>query len=120
MELANVFAIAYNESKQHFAGSSDYIYNSETESLRSAKNGKDFIVSLSDADAKAFNKAAQEQDSTVYSEDTNVGESGVGRFEVKEAFIDHLAGLSSWEHIAGGRFEKEVARAYDAQKTFDN
>lgn len=120
MELANVFAIAYNESKQHFAGSSDYIYNSETESLRSAKNGKDFIVSLSDADAEAFNKAAQEQGSTVYSEDTNVSESGVGRFEVKEAFIDHLAELSSWEHIAGGRFEKEVARAYDAQKTFDN
>ena len=27
MELANVFATAYDESKQHFANSPDYIYN---------------------------------------------------------------------------------------------
>lgn len=119
MDLANVFATAYSETKQHFSGSSDYIYNPENESLRLASSGKILVESLSDADSEAFNEAAQSKDSTVYSESTDIGESGVGRFQVREEFIDHLASLSSWEHIAGGRFDKEVARAYDRLKTMD-
>ena len=117
MELANVFATAYDESKQHFASSPDYIYNPDNESLRLASNGKVLVESLSSADTKAFNNATKDKNSRVYSEESDIGESGVGRFQVHEAFIDHLSTLSSWDHIAGGRFEREVTRAYDRLKT---
>lgn len=119
MDLANVFATAYDETKQHFASSSDYIYNPDNESLRLASSGKVLVESLSAADSKAFNDATTDKKSRVYSEATDIGESGIGRFQVHEEFIDHLASLSSWEHIAGGRFDKEVARAYDRLKTID-
>lgn len=119
MELASVFALAYDESKQHFSGNSDYIFNPDNESLRLASSGKVLVESLSEADMKAFNEASQAKESTVYSESKDIGEDGVGRFHVHEAFIEHLGSLSTWQDIAGGRFEKEVARAYDRLKTLD-
>lgn len=120
MQLAKVIAVAYNETKQYFKSSARYIYNPETETLRDAQTSEVFIESLTKADSKAFNDAAESQDYRVFSESTDINESGVGRFEVKESFIKHLASLPSWSDIAGGRFEKEVARAYDKEMTLNN
>ena len=117
MQLAKVLAIAYDETKQYFKSSARYIYNPDTETLRDAQTSTIFVESLTHADSKAFDNAAQSQDSRVFSETDDISNSGIGRFEVKEAFIRHLAELSSWKDIAGGRFEKEVARAYDKNMT---
>lgn len=119
MELANVFAIAYSESKQHFSQNKEYAYNPDTETLRLADNGELLIESLSKANEDAFNDAIKDQNSRVFSDEEQLGETGVGRFEVKEAFIKHLSNLSSWKHIAGGRFESEVIKAYDREKSYD-
>src|SRR5699024_2710086 len=93
MQLAKVIAVAYNETKQYFKSSARYIYNPETETLRDAQTSEVFIESLTKADSKAFNDAAESQDYRVFSESTDINESGVGRFEVKESFIKHLASL---------------------------
>lgn len=117
MQLGKVFAHAYDETKQHFKSNARYLYNPETETLRDAESSQIFIQNLSEADGKAFDEAAKSHDTRVFSEVDEVAEAGIGRFEVKEAFIKHLASLSSWSDIAGGRFEKEVARAYDKEMT---
>lgn len=119
MELSSVLAIAYEETKQHFGHSSDYIYNDTQESLRDAKSGETYVVRLTDADVESFKDAAVDGDSRVFSEEPDLGQTEVIRFEVKEAFIRHLYSLSSWSNLAGGRFESEVGKVYDRLKSLN-
>lgn len=118
MELQNVFTAAYDECKSFFAHTGgDYIYNADQQTLRSAVGGTMFVEALTSTDEEAFNEAAESQDSTLYSEEVDYNETGLARFRVTADFIKHLASLPDWKHIAGGRFEKEVAKAYDKFKT---
>lgn len=119
MELQNVFSIAYDESKQHFANarSGNYIYNPEEQTLRSAQGGTLFVENLTTTDEEAFQEAAESQDSTLYSEETDFNDTGLARFRVTAEFVKHLASLPDWKILAGGRFEMEVAKAYDKLKT---
>lgn len=115
-QLDKVLAIAYQESHRYFEDSADFRVDTDTEELRSA-NGTLYVRSSKGADrddVERLERAERDPDSRVFSEDERLQETF---FEVTDEFIKYLASLESWSHIAGGHFDQEAKRAYQAIKS---
>lgn len=115
-QLDKVLAIAYQESQQYFEDSADFRVDTNSGELRSA-NGTLYVRSSKGADREdieQLERAERDPNSRVFSEDEKLQETF---FEVTDEFIKYLASLESWSHIAGGRFDQEAKRAYQAIKS---
>lgn len=110
--LDTVLGAAYGECLQYFADDPNYRV-SDTEELFSA-TGALYVRTnkgANKADTDALEQAESDEDSRVYGEDGGQ----VDFYEVTDEFIRHLADMTSWKHLAGGRFNQEATRAFHAK-----
>ena len=105
--LFPVFQQAYHNSIQYFQNDNEFIVNEVDQSL-SSYDGVSFIERF---DNKKFvedlNKASKDENSLVYSEG-EITEMAWSKWDIKDAFIDYLVSLGSWNDIADGHFERQV------------
>lgn len=113
-QLDGVLARAYDESRSYFVDSADYRVNPQTGELSGAR-GELYVKASSGAnrtDVEQLEQGELDEQSRIFGDAVSVEVF----FEVTDAFIKHLAGLDSWDHIASGRFESEAKRAYEQLK----
>lgn len=113
-QLFTEIAKGYAESKQFFK-SNAADYRIEPNGDVKSPTGLLYIKSTTGADKEDIDnisEAENDPDSNVFGEE---GKLDVG-YEVTPEFIEHLISLDSWNHIAEGRFNREVARAYRARE----
>lgn len=108
-QLDKVLAEAYAESQKYFE---------DAPGFRVADNGE--LMSDTGVMYVRTSKGANREDiELLENAETNTetrvyGEGNVNEvfYEVTDEFIKHLAGLESWQGLAGGRFEQGAKRAY--------
>lgn len=111
-QLDKVLASSYAEAKAYFEDAPGFRTkeNGELESdtgvlyVRSSRGANQ-------ADLDTLQAAETDESTRVYGENGSVEVF----YEVTDAFIHYLASLDSWGELAGGRFEQEAARAYQAK-----
>src|SRR5699024_5007870 len=110
MQLSSEIAEAYAESIDSFKEHEGELRVVNGDLI--SESGVEFIRSTTGAnkkDVETLENAETDSNTNVYGEDEELEDTG---YEVKPQFIKYLANLDSWEHIAGGRFDEEVAKAY--------
>lgn len=120
LELGTVIAEAYEECVSFFAKEKDYKFNPNTQGLRKIKENVVYVEPVSQIDKEALEKAITDESSTTYSEEGKLEDMHLCKFKVTPAFMEHLASLPSWKHIAGGRFDHQVARIYTRTKMIES
>ena len=91
----------------------DKNYFSDVDGNLYGLDGKPYIIKKDNsAMLEKMNEAAQDEDSSVYSEG-NISEQDLNEFNtynITDAFYQFLASLDSWTCFADGYFEREMAR----------
>ena len=104
-QFFNLFAKAYQQSRQAFANDQRFTMNSDG-SLYLRKTGRPLIVSTQSEDTEALSQLNREDMS---------GEIDV-KYSVLDEFVTFLAEQPDWIMIARGEFDRCVARFYEREE----
>lgn len=104
-QFYNLFAKAYQQSRQAFANDQRFTMNSDG-SLYLRKTGAPLIVSMQSEDTAALAEANQSD---------MEGDIDV-KYKVLDAFVKYLAEQPEWIMIARGEFDRSVARCYEMEE----
>ena len=118
--VRNLLSRAYGECYKQFVrdGVTDYTVEDNGQLL--SQSGQLWVKrSSSEEEIKDFVKGSDNPDSAVYdNSDEGVDADDLTKtdFDVQPAFIKYLAEQSDWSSIAGGQFDKEVARIWQSDR----
>ena len=104
-QFFNLFAKAYQQSRQAFANDQRFTMNSDG-SLYLRKDGRPLIVSTQTEDTKALSQMNRSESA----EDIDL------KYSVLDAFVMYLAEQPDWIMIARGEFDRCVARFYEREE----
>lgn len=116
--LDREIAMAYKDSLKKFLshnnGLETFKFTGEDNDTMMSPDGETVYIARTDNTAalRAINDASQDSSTTTYSEskvsDTEIAAEGM--YEISDEFYRYLARLETWKGLAGGAFDKEMAR----------
>jgi len=108
-QVEHELAQGYKKAQKYFR--QDQNFRVHANGTLTSAQGEIFIKMMDMSELGAVDNASQQPDSRVYAEGTGEGLPDIP-YTIEDAFIKYLATFESWEGIAGGHFDKEVAKAY--------
>ena len=117
--LDEVILDAFRECKA--AMYDDTVHFRKTGGGISSADGVPYIVARNESkDLKTMKEATESEDTRMYAEPGAMDEQPETSLTVTDQFLYFIASQENWADIAGGKFEEEMARAYERSMLGNN